>query len=327
MRPADDSDASATDESAHEAATELLWAMCTDREFDDDDFADVIKFGDAQTREGAQRLQHLVIAAAADGLTVDSDLAHNICDGVIDVDHAILVLRRQAVGLTTSTLDPEFARQWYPYRAGDKAALRQMTPGQFRSRPMRTQRSQAPRSSATRARRPSGRTASHRSATTARDDGDADPAHPEAATRAAGVQDPVGAWPARTRAIEILRRELWSGPRPTRVVEAILAEECLSERTLNRARSCLRVISERCGFGPDGAWWISLPAAGSDVLEDFAGRYIVRTPSLYGETQEEHAGRHRERVRIALTRDRRQGDVRPAGEYLEPVMARLAGEL
>ncbi len=126
------------------------------------------------------------------------------------------------------------------------------------------------------------------------------------------------------RCLALALRELWDGPRRTLEIEELAAGAGISERTLNRVRRDLRVIAERCRFGPGGVWWLSLPAAGSDVLEDFAGRYFVRTPSLYGETLEQHASRHRERVRTALGRSRRESDLRPAGEYLEPVLDALA---
>jgi hypothetical protein len=145
-----------------------------------------------------------------------------------------------------------------------------------------------------------GQSARHHRSTSdgGRDDGGDDhPDHPEAATRAVGAPPPPsGTDPSQyQRALDIIRRELWYGPRRTRDIEQALGDEGISERTANRARRNLRVVAIRAGFGPNGAWLMALPAPATDWLPG-----VVPTPSQYGETREEHAARHRERVRSAL---------------------------
>ena len=56
-----------------------------------------------------------------------------------------------------------------------------------------------------------------------------------------------------------LRRELANGEVAASVIEEYARDDGISLRTLDRARSRLRVITRRSGFGKTGKSWLSLP--------------------------------------------------------------------
>jgi hypothetical protein len=95
------------------------------------------------------------------------------------------------------------------------------------------------------------------------------PSHPSrmgpsprpAADRAATTPNPVQ--PASLKPIDtaeaFLRRELANGQVEAAVIEQYARDDGISLRTLDRARSRLRVVTRRTGFGKTGRSWLSLP--------------------------------------------------------------------
>ncbi len=63
----------------------------------------------------------------------------------------------------------------------------------------------------------------------------------------------------RSEAIEILEKELADGPVRVKEVKAAVLAAGVSPRTLDRAKSSLRVTSDRKGFGAEGEWYWELP--------------------------------------------------------------------
>ena len=63
------------------------------------------------------------------------------------------------------------------------------------------------------------------------------------------------------RAEAFLRRELANGEVAAAVIEQYAKDDGISLRTLDRARSRLRVVTRRSGFGRTGKSWLSLPKA------------------------------------------------------------------
>jgi hypothetical protein len=61
------------------------------------------------------------------------------------------------------------------------------------------------------------------------------------------------------RAVAFLLSELAHGELPTVVVEQAANDEGISARTLDRARSRLKIVSRRTGFGKTGQSWLFLP--------------------------------------------------------------------
>jgi hypothetical protein len=69
---------------------------------------------------------------------------------------------------------------------------------------------------------------------------------------------PIGLKPIdKTEAF--LRRELANGEVAAAVLEQYAADDGIAPRTLDRARSRLRVVTRRTGFGRTGRSWLSLP--------------------------------------------------------------------
>jgi hypothetical protein len=70
--------------------------------------------------------------------------------------------------------------------------------------------------------------------------------------------DPIGLKPI-DKAEAFLRRELANGEVAAAVIEQYARDDGISPRTLDRARSRLRVVTRRSGFGRTGKSWLSLP--------------------------------------------------------------------
>jgi hypothetical protein len=68
--------------------------------------------------------------------------------------------------------------------------------------------------------------------------------------------------PAQSRAQELLRRVLANGPKPACNVEALAKAMEISQRSLQRARRELGVLTSKTGFGSKGRWLLRLPRAG-----------------------------------------------------------------
>jgi hypothetical protein len=129
------------------------------------------------------------------------------------------------------------------------------------------------------------------------------PDDPDAAARAVGS---AGSHLAGLRpyaiALAVVRRELAQGPRPALEVEAAARRAGASPRTVDKARADLGVVSHRTGFGPGSVCYMSLPYAPHEDLVTFVGPKFVRTPSRRGETQNDQAAHHLERVDVARAR-------------------------
>jgi hypothetical protein len=69
---------------------------------------------------------------------------------------------------------------------------------------------------------------------------------------------PIGLKPI-DNAEAFLRRELANGEVAAAVIEQYARDDGISLRTLDRARSRLRVVTRRTGFGKTGRSWLSLP--------------------------------------------------------------------
>ncbi len=63
------------------------------------------------------------------------------------------------------------------------------------------------------------------------------------------------------QAMAFLRRELANGEVAAALLEEKAKASGISLRTLDRARTWLKVISRRTGFAKDGKCWLSLPRA------------------------------------------------------------------
>jgi hypothetical protein len=72
--------------------------------------------------------------------------------------------------------------------------------------------------------------------------------------------DPIGLKPI-DKAVAFLWRELANGEVAAAVIEQYARDDGISPRTLDRARSRLRVVTRRSGFGRTGKSWLSLPTA------------------------------------------------------------------
>jgi len=68
-----------------------------------------------------------------------------------------------------------------------------------------------------------------------------------------------------------LRQLLADVPVEAEAVKAAAREAGISEKTLQRAKDALGVISDRTGFGPDGRWTWVLPSKGISTAPTKAG--------------------------------------------------------
>lgn len=72
-------------------------------------------------------------------------------------------------------------------------------------------------------------------------------------------------------AMAFLRRLLANGPVEAEAAQAAARAADISEKTLQRAKAALGVISDRTGFGPDGRWTWVLPSKGISTATTKAG--------------------------------------------------------
>lgn len=88
--------------------------------------------------------------------------------------------------------------------------------------------------------------------------------------------------------MDFLRRVLNEGPRPAKVVQSEARQEGITERTLKRAKSQLRVVSRKLGM--DGSWEWGLPGRSPDSTKrankDAGPLRSSSSPSLVGTSPE-----------------------------------------